>query len=866
MDPEHSSDVKQILELSRSLHEQEKIYRHYKQSKTILRDLNRYSEEAPKLLSTLQDMRSIAKTKRRRLEQLEDELIKNIKDKLVSAVDIISKFEPSKVPPDDLANIFCIKPHLEKLAPLNEELDKLKSGKMDVQLAKEIKDDIQQKGIELQFDLDTYKLKLGRTQTQYLAEMDVINTRMNQFEDLDIINQIISQFISNEPLTISRDIESPVKDTVRSIIYQKVLEYLIDKQKTLYPSSVVTSLQIRDSNLDKVKSMKEETEAIFETIERMQCSVNNLRYADHITKNHTEVLNFLNEPLKQPVNQIPHKDAKEIPPEISLCGEDVNISTALAASIVKYTENLYFSDLEKRYDRNKKLMDSLQLNMPRYMVYCVLVSCLGSFSNGWVIGSANVPGEITHACKNGLSHVYSRSFPDCLPMNNALWGFAVSSFCVGGLIGGLFGGTIQTKFGRKKTIIFNNLGWIIGALLIGSAMTPAMFIVGRIACGLSCGLGSLTTPTYVGEISTINARGMMGTMNQFAIVIGILLASVIGLPLDSVPLWRINYAIVAIPAILQFFLMAGCVESPRYLVSVNRVEEARLALESLRPNSNIDQEFYDMMEAQLGTAAARAMAINNAKAMEVMSEEKLISKPKAFDSFSDSLVEDVIIENALAGDSEGRESMNMIQIFKDPLIRRITLTVVTLHITQQLIGMNAVMYYSTTIFKMSFSAEMSKYMAIVTTVVNFVSTIISLLLIDRMGRRPLLLIAETGACIFSVLLIVGYVYNIGALLVVSVFGYVLSFAIGIGPIPWMMTSELTPVYASSAVGSVATATNWAMNFLIGQCFPVIFAGIKGYSFAIFASIAAFAFVFTYFKVPETKGRSLEDIVRGFERS
>ncbi|KAG2198356.1 hypothetical protein INT46_008234 [Mucor plumbeus] len=225
------------------------------------------------------------------------------------------------------------------------------------------------------------------------------------------------------------------------------------------------------------------------------------------------------------------------------------------------------------------------------------------------------------------------------------------------------------------------------------------------------------------------------------------------------------------------------------------------------------------------------------------------------------------LEDGVVTQDEGAcSSINMIQIFTDPLIRRIAFTVIALHITQQLIGMNAVMYYSTTIFNMAFDAEMSKYMAIVTTVVNFASTILSLILIDHMGRRPLLMIAEVGACIFSVLLIIGYVYNIGALLIVSVFGYVISFAIGVGPIPWMMTSELTPVYASSAVGAIATAVSWAMNFLIGQCFPLIFEGIKGYSFAIFAGIAAVAFVFTYLKVHETKGRSLEDIVKGFERN
>lgn len=503
-------------------------------------------------------------------------------------------------------------------------------------------------------------------------------------------------------------------------------------------------------------------------------------------------------------------------------------------------------------------MDSLDLKLPGYMVYCVIIACLGSFSNGWVIGSANVPGEVTHACENGMSHVANSAFPDCLPMNDALWGFAVSAFCVGGLIGGLSGGTIQTKFGRKKTIIFNNIGWIIGAVLIGASVSPAMFIIGRILCGLSCGLGSLTTPTYVGEISTVKGRGTMGTCNQFAIVIGILLASVVGLPLAYVPLWRINYAIVAIPAIAQFFLMPGCVESPRYLITQNRLEEARANLQRLRPNANIEREFFEQVEGILGTFAAKAVTnINELEA--VKSAEK--------DSFDKTNLEDgaAPMEAKPQGDDDFvHPTLNMIQIFQDPIIRKIAITVILLHVIQQLIGMNAVMYYSTTIFKMSFDAEMSKYMAIVTTVVNFVSTIVSLILVDRMGRRPLLLIAEAGACIFSVLLIIGYVYNIGALLVVSVFGYVLSFAVGVGPIPWMVTSEMSPVYASSAVGSVATAVNWAMNFLIGQCFPVIFARIQGYSFAIFAVIAALAFVFTFFRVPETKNRSIEAIVKSFE--
>ncbi|KAG2206626.1 hypothetical protein INT46_009862 [Mucor plumbeus] len=479
------------------------------------------------------------------------------------------------------------------------------------------------------------------------------------------------------------------------------------------------------------------------------------------------------------------------------------------------------------------------------MVYCVLISSIGSFCNGWVTGSPNVPGEVTHACINGASHIANNIFPDCLPMSSALWGFAVASFCIGGLIGGLLGGSLQHRFGRKKTIIYNTIGWVIGGLLIGVAANPVMFIVGRVFCGVSCGIGSLCTPVYIGEISTIRYRGAMGACNQFGIVIGILLASVVGLPLASVPLWRINYAIVAIPAIIQFILMNTCVESPRYLISINRINDARECLQRLRVNSNIDTEFFGMIEGQLGLAAAQIIVGTQGKPKEMNDDIKSMNTQ----------VKDISTKQ----DENIRPQMNIVSIFSDPQVRRIALIVIALHSIQQLIGMNAVMYYSTTIFNMSFDADMSKYMAIVSTVFNFASTIASLFLIDCIGRRPLLMIAEIGACIFSILLVIGYVHNIGALLIVSVFGYVVFFAIGVGPIPWMMTSELTPAYASSAVGAVATAFNWAMNFLIGQCFPLIFDKIKGYSFAIFAAVAAVALVFSYFNVPETNGRSLENI-------
>lgn len=169
------------------------------------------------------------------------------------------------------------------------------------------------------------------------------------------------------------------------------------------------------------------------------------------------------------------------------------------------------------YLHNYTSMDSRQVKTPKYMVYCVLVACIGSFSNGWTIGCANLPGDVTHQCPTGMRRLATPALPDCIPMGTSLWGFAVASFCVGGLIGGVAGGWIQTKLGRKKAIIWNTLGWIIGGLLLGLSVNVAMFIIGRILCGLSCGLGSLAIPTYIGETSSIRARGAMGAMNQYVV-------------------------------------------------------------------------------------------------------------------------------------------------------------------------------------------------------------------------------------------------------------------------------------------------------------------------------------------------------------
>lgn len=287
------------------------------------------------------------------------------------------------------------------------------------------------------------------------------------------------------------------------------------------------------------------------------------------------------------------------------------------------------------------------------------------------------------------------------------------------------------------------------------------------------------------------------------ITVGILVSSVIGLPTSNVPLWRLNFALVGVPAILQAVLMATCVESPRWLTSKNRFVDAHVALQKLRGRDAIvDNEYYEILEGQGGAEKAQSIVKREKSVgttsgdsqcptaiidhLDTKSSNAQESRPDIGHRVSTA---DTVIESATTSSTTPvHQAMNIIDIFRDPLIRRIALRVCALHMIQQLSGMNSVMYYSTTIFNSAFDPSMSKYMAIATNGLNVIITIPSVLLIDRMGRRPLLMIAEFGACLFSVLLVIGYVYNISSLLVVSVFLYVASFAIGIGPIPWVCTS------------------------------------------------------------------------------
>ncbi|KAG0245027.1 Solute carrier 2, facilitated glucose transporter member 2, partial [Mortierella polycephala] len=289
--------------------------------------------------------------------------------------------------------------------------------------------------------------------------------------------------------------------------------------------------------------------------------------------------------------------------------------------------------------------------------------------------------------------------------------------------------------------------------------------------------------------------------------------------------------------------------SPRYLVSKNRLEEARVALQKLRgSDSNIEVEYSDMVQLLLGH--------NNASSTKNSAALNGVSQDSAFEDVNYKTDTEIPVT---ATNATSSQSYSIISLFKSEC-RGLAIIGIIVHFFQQASGINGLIYYSTSFLGDVFGSGNSKYITVGVSVCNLLSTLTSVFLIDRTGRRTLLLLSCGGVALSSILLVIGAYIDVGVLVVISVFLYTIFFAIGLGPIPWLLLSELLPTYALSPASSVATAVNWGTNFVIGLVFPSLNNGLGNGTFILFATITAIAFVYIWFFVPETKARSIEEVM------
>jgi len=385
----------------------------------------------------------------------------------------------------------------------------------------------------------------------------------------------------------------------------------------------------------------------------------------------------------------------------------------------------------------------------------------------------------------------------------------------GCLVGALFTGNFAEKFGRKKVMITTAVLYLISALGCALAESATMLIVFRVLSGLAVGATSVVAPMYISEISPAQNRGRLVSFNQFAITIGIVLAYIfdyllIGLGDNA---WRYMLIVPAIFGVLYLiFLLTRFPESPRWLLAHGQQQEAIKVLNSIGGKTLVDQELPEM-------------------------ERMLLAEQK-------------------------KEKMSIKELFKGKM-GKIVLIGTLIAALQQITGINAVIMFAPDIFHAAGSAKSDSMMqAMIVGMVNFLMTIVALWLVDKKGRKTLLLWGAVGMIVSLAYLTLEFskpVQN-GAGVLIALLVYISFFAASFAPVMWVIISEIYPNRIKGVAMSFSTAVSWLCTFLTVYFAPIIHGALGlQYLFGIFGIFSIIAFVFVKIWIPETKGKSLEQI-------
>jgi MFS transporter, SP family, galactose:H+ symporter len=399
-------------------------------------------------------------------------------------------------------------------------------------------------------------------------------------------------------------------------------------------------------------------------------------------------------------------------------------------------------------------------------------------------------------------------------LSNAQLEFAVGIALAGALAGSAVAGYSTDRWGRRTVLLATGIGFGLFSLLSGLALGLTSFSVARFFVGTCIGVASLVTPLYLAEMSPARIRGALVSLNQLAITVGIVVAYFVDYVLASGRDWRWMFATAVFPALVLVTGMLFLPESPRWLARKGYRERA---LQGFRRLGRGDEAEAELRE----------------------------------------------VEKALEEEREGFRSL-----FQSGF-RVAVLVGVGLAIFQQITGINTIIYYSPEILRMSGypSAKAAILAAAVIGVVNVAVTIVSIFLVDRLGRRFLLLFGTAGMAL--ALGMMGAAFrsqSSGRVIFYEMLAYVVSFGIGLGPVMWLLISEIYPTKVRGQAMSLATLSVWGSNWLVAGTFlSLIHAAGPAGTFWIFGFICVLAFVFCLAFVPETKGKTLEAIESHWRR-
>ncbi|MCE5302006.1 MAG: sugar porter family MFS transporter [Planctomycetaceae bacterium] len=408
-------------------------------------------------------------------------------------------------------------------------------------------------------------------------------------------------------------------------------------------------------------------------------------------------------------------------------------------------------------------------------------------------------------------------------LSAAMKGWAAACALFGCVLGVSLAGVLGDRAGRKQTQLLSAILFFLSAIGTALAVQFAAFIVFRILGGVGVGIASMTAPMYIAEISPARLRGRLVSVNQLAVVSGILVIYFVNYLIalggdaawNATVGWRWMFASGAVPSGLFFLLLLHVPESPRWLVERNRIATAHDVLVRLGGESFAAQELHAICE------------------------------------------------------SVATERQRSVRRF-GPELRPVLWLGLTLAVLQQATGINVFLYYAPEIFKQLGAVnDLALLQTIVVGGVNLMATLLAIGTVDRWGRRPLMIggASGMGGCLLTMGLVLQFQGMAGWVLLLLL-GYVACFALSVGPVTWVILSEIFPNNVRSVAMSLATFALWTANFLVSQTFPMMDESPwlterfhHGFPFYVYGSLCIVLVVVTWLGVPETKGRSLEEIER-----
>ena len=461
----------------------------------------------------------------------------------------------------------------------------------------------------------------------------------------------------------------------------------------------------------------------------------------------------------------------------------------------------------------------------RYVILLTLIATLGGLLFGY--DTAVISGAVG-SLKAYFIEPRNLSDPN---VANSLWGIVNSSALIGCIIGGVIGGWVSTHIGRKRGLIVAAVLFLVSALGAAAPEFPFApighggpaymwnFVFYRILSGIGVGLASMLSPMYIAEIAPAKVRGNLVAWNQFAIIFGMLVIYFVNYGISRVGGsdiwlntigWRYMFLSGAIPSILFLFLLFFVPETPRYLMLKGDEPGARAVLAKLTTAEEGEQEITE-------------------------------------------------IRASLAEHHSGRLfSFGMLLIFIG----------IMLSVFQQFVGINVVLYYAPEIFKnVGFDTNASLFQTIIVGAVNLIFTVVAIVTVDKLGRKPLQII---GALVMAVaMLALGSAFALqikGVVALLCMLLYIAGFAVSWGPVVWVLLSEIFPNQVRGKAMAVAVAAQWIANFLVSWTFPILNdnpyllnAFHHGFAYWIYGVMSFLAALFMWKLVPETKGRTLEQM-------